>query len=318
MIVVTGASGFIGSRLIARLNRDNFKAIIAVDHFSDPRKLSNLEDLILMDKIERTEFFAWFKKNHREIEFIFHIGARTDTAEFNRELLFELNTRYSMEVWKLCVEYQIPLVYASSAATYGAGELGYNDDDSIISRLVPLNPYGESKNLFDQWVIEREDKPFYWAGLKFFNVYGPHEDHKGRMASVIWHTFQKIRESGKATLFRSHNPKYKDGEQQRDFIFVEDVADVCTFLMHHRKNSGIYNLGTGTARTFLDLARSVFSAMNIPEKIDFIDTPKDIRDKYQYYTQASMSKLRSTGYSKSFTSLEDGVRLYVKEYLLKK
>jgi ADP-L-glycero-D-manno-heptose 6-epimerase len=223
-----------------------------------------------------------------------------------------------MEVWKLCVEYQIPLVYASSAATYGAGELGYNDDDSIISRLVPLNPYGESKNLFDQWVIEREDKPFYWAGLKFFNVYGPHEDHKGRMASVIWHTFQKIRESGKATLFRSHNPKYKDGEQQRDFIFVEDVADVCTFLMHHRKNSGIYNLGTGTARTFLDLARSVFSAMNIPEKIDFIDTPKDIRDKYQYYTQASMSKLRSTGYSKSFTSLEDGVRLYVKEYLLKK
>ncbi|HLF33995.1 MAG TPA: ADP-glyceromanno-heptose 6-epimerase [Cyclobacteriaceae bacterium] len=318
MIVVTGASGFIGSRLIARLNRDNFKAIIAVDHFSDPRKISNLDDLILMDKIERTEFFAWIKKNQREIEFIFHIGARTDTTEFNRELLFDLNTRYSMEVWKLCVEYQIPLVYASSAATYGAGELGYIDDESIISRLAPLNPYGESKNLFDQWVIEREQRPFYWAGLKFFNVYGPHEDHKGRMASVIWHTFHKIRETGKATLFRSHNPKYKDGEQQRDFIFVDDVADVCIHLMHHRKNPGIYNLGTGKARTFLDLARSVFSAMKLPEKIDFIDTPIDIRDKYQYYTQASMSKLRAIGYSKSFTSLEDGVRSYVREYLLNK
>ncbi len=317
MIIVTGASGFIGSRLIARLNRDNFKAVVAVDHFSDPKKEYNLENLVLSDKVDRNEFFPWVRKNFREIEFIFHIGARTDTAEFNRDLLFDLNTRYSMEVWKCCVEFQIPLVYASSAATYGRGELGYLDDESLIPRLKPLNPYGESKNLFDQWAIGQKHKPFYWAGLKFFNVYGPHEDHKGRMASVIWHTYHRIRDTGSAVLFRSHNPQIKDGEQKRDFIYVNDVTDVCIYLMHHRKDSGIYNLGTGRARSFLDLARSVFSALDQSERINFIDTPSDIRDKYQYFTEANMVKLRSIGYSFPFTSLEDGVRSYVRDYLVK-
>jgi ADP-L-glycero-D-manno-heptose 6-epimerase len=316
MIIVTGAAGFIGSRLIARLNREKFYAIVAVDDFSNPVKNRNLEDLKVLEKVERTVFFNWLDQNYREAEFIFHIGARTDTTEFNRELLFSLNTEYTKVVWKKCVMYQVPLVYASSAATYGLGELGYKDDESVIPGLKPLNPYGESKNNFDSWAISQIDKPFFWAGLKFFNVYGPHEDHKGRMASVVWHTFRQIRESGTMKLFRSHNPVYRDGEQKRDFIYVNDITDVCYFLMHHRKNSGIYNVGTGKARTFRDLAGSVFKAMDLPEKIRFIDTPEDIRDKYQYFTQAEMSKLRSIGYNAPFTELERGVEEYVKNYLL--
>lgn len=317
MIIVTGAAGFIGSRLIKKLNDEGFNAIVAVDDFSNPVKNRNLQDLKILEKVERTRFFDWLDKNNRETEFIFHIGARTDTTEFNRELLFSLNTEYTKEVWKKCVMYQIPIVYASSAATYGMGELGYKDDESVIPRLKPLNPYGESKNNFDIWAINQPEKPFFWAGLKFFNVYGPHEDHKGRMASVIWHTFNQIKETGKMKLFRSHNPLYKDGEQKRDFIFVNDVTDVCYFLMHHRKNSGIYNLGTGKARTFLDLAKSVFRTLDLPDKIDFIDTPEDIRDKYQYFTQAEMDKLRSIGYTAPFTELEQGAGEYVKNYLIK-
>ena len=319
MIIVTGAAGFIGSQMIKKLNDNHFNAIIAVDHFGRSEKNEHLKSLKLKEKVNRDDFFDWIDlQDPKELEFIFHIGARTDTAEFDKSILWELNTEYSKKVWNKCIAYQIPLVYASSAATYGMGERGYEDDEKLIPDLRPLNLYGESKNEFDNWVLKQAVKPFFWAGLKFFNVYGPHEDHKGRMASVVWHAFHQIKETGQMKLFKSHHSDYKDGEQKRDFIFVKDVVDVCFYLMHHRRNSGIYNLGTGQARTFIDLARAVFRAMGVNEVIEFIETPEDIREKYQYFTQAEMKKLRSIGYLESFTSLEDGIDSYITDYLVPK
>lgn len=315
MIVVTGAAGFIGSCMIRKLNDENFNSIVAVDDFSNPEKLKNLESKKIIHRIHRDDFASWLDKNQRMVEFIFHLGARTDTTEFNPEVFRKLNVEYSQMVWKKCVDYQIPLVYASSAATYGMGEKGYLDDEQIIPELKPLNPYGESKNEFDKWALSQNKKPFFWAGLKFFNVYGPNEYHKGRMASVIWHSFNQIKSTGKMKLFRSHRPDYQDGEQSRDFIYVRDVTNVCYFLMHHRQNPGIYNLGAGQARSFLDLTRAVFASMNAPENIEFIDTPEDIREKYQYFTEANMDKLRHIGYSTSFHSLEQGVDEYVRNFL---
>ncbi|MCZ6520382.1 MAG: ADP-glyceromanno-heptose 6-epimerase [Bacteroidetes bacterium] len=316
MIIVTGAAGFIGSCLISRLNEANFNAIIAVDKFDNAIKNKNLEGKKLLEKVDRDLFVQWLDNNYKEVDFIFHLGARTDTTEFDFALLERLNTNYSKQVWQQCVKYQIPLVYASSAATYGLGENGYDNDETIIPQLIPLNPYGISKNEFDKWVLEQEQKPFFWAGLKFFNVYGPNEYHKDRMASVIWHAFNQISNNGKMKLFRSHHQDYKDGEQKRDFIYVKDAIEVCYFLMHHRKDSGIYNLGTGKARTFLDLTRATFQALDAAETIEFIDTPDDIREKYQYFTQANMDKLRLFGYEKPFWSLETGIRDYVQNYLI--
>lgn len=313
MIIVTGAAGFIASNLIKRLNNDGFKHIIAVDKFDNPVKNKNLEELTILEKVDRNNFFQWIEKQTDEIEFIFHIGARTDTAEFDKELLYELNTEYTQKIWQICIEKQIPLIYASSAATYGLGELGYKDDEALIPQLKPLNPYGESKNEFDIWALQQAQKPFFWAGLKFFNVYGPGEYHKGRMASVILHAHKQIKDTGAMKLFRSHNPEFKDGEQMRDFVYVKDVVDVMIWLMHHRKNSGIYNLGSGKARTFLDLVKAVFKSMDKPEQISFIDTPEDIRDKYQYFTEADMSKLKGIGYKNPFTPLEEGVQDYIKQ-----
>lgn len=315
-MVITGAAGFIGSCLASQLNQLGFHHLVLVDDFSHVQKNKNLEGKIFAHKVDRNYFFDWLPAHQAEIEFIFHIGARTDTTEFNKTILNELNLNYSKRIWEACVAYQLPLVYASSAATYGLGELGYDDDEQLIPQLKPLNPYGESKNEFDKWALAQNPKPFFWAGLKFFNVYGPNEYHKGRMASVIFHAFHQIKQTGSMKLFRSHHPNYKDGEQQRDFIYVKDVVDVIVFLMRHRKNSGIYNLGTGKARTFLDLAKSTFKAMNVAENISFIDTPLDIRDKYQYFTQANMQKLRAIGYEKPFTTLEDGVKDYVQTYLM--
>lgn len=311
MIVVTGAAGFIGSYLIGHLNRENFNAIVAVDKFDNPEKNKNLEGLRIQHKVDRDAFLTWLDTHHEHVEFVFHLGARTDTTEFDLDLLHRLNTFYSQDVWRKCVDYQLPLVYASSAATYGLGELGYDDDEQLIPQLKPLNPYGLSKQEFDVWAIAQPTKPFFWAGLKFFNVYGPNEYHKGRMASVVWHAYNQIKKTGGMNLFRSHNPQYRDGEQMRDFIYVKDVAQVCSFLMHHRKDSGIYNLGSGKARTFLDLTRAVFHAMGKPEKIEFVDTPADIRDKYQYFTEAKMEKLQQAGYHLPFSTLEAGVREYV-------
>ena len=317
MIIVTGAAGFIGSCLIQKLNELKFRYIIAVDDFSSDEKNRNLEGKSIMTRVDRKDLFTWLEKNNREVEFFFHIGARTDTTEFDTKIFDELNVDYSKKVWESCVAYQIPLVYASSAATYGLGEIGYEDNEATISSLKPLNPYGDSKNNFDIWALQQDKKPFFFAGLKFFNVYGPNEYHKGRMASVIWHAYQQIKSNGSLKLFKSHRDDYQDGEQMRDFIYVKDLIDVCVFLMEHRKNSGIYNLGTGKARSFNDLGKATFMALGLEPKINYIDTPVDIRDKYQYYTEATMEKLRGIGYDKDFTSLEDGVKDYVQNYLVK-
>lgn len=317
MIIVTGAAGFIGSCLIAKLNELNFNYIIAVDDFSNEEKNKNLIGKKIKERVERNDFFQWLDQNNREVEFLFHIGARTDTTEFNKEIFDTLNVNYSKDVWEACVKYQIPLVYASSAATYGLGELGYDDNESEIHLLKPLNPYGDSKNDFDNWALKQEEKPFFWAGLKFFNVYGPNEYHKSRMASVIWHAYRQILSNGSLKLFKSHKPEYQDGEQIRDFIYVKDLVDVCIFLMEHRKNSGIYNLGTGKARSFNDLGKSTFTALDKPVQINYIDTPLDIRDKYQYFTEANMKKLIDIGYTKPFYTLEEGVKDYVQNYLVK-
>ena len=315
MIVVTGAAGFIGSCLVGKLNDEGFNHVVVVDKFDNEAKNKNLLNKHILESVDRDDFFTWLDNAGDKVEFIFHLGARTDTAEFDHDLLAQLNTEYTKKVWAKCIEYQIPLVYASSAATYGLGESGYVDDHGIIPDLVPLNPYGVSKNEFDKWALSQEETPFFWAGLKFFNVYGPNEYHKGRMASVIMHAFNQIQKTGGMKLFRSHNPDYKDGEQQRDFVYVKDVVDVCYFLMHHRKDSAIYNLGSGKARTFLDLVKATFAALEVPENISFIDTPADIRDKYQYFTEADMNKLKSVGYEQAFHELEDGVRDYVSQYL---
>ena len=315
MIIVTGAVGFIGSCLVGKLNNKGYKEIIIVDDFSRPDKNDNIIHKAFREKIHRDIFFDWLKDYHEDVEFIFHIGARTDTTEFDKSVFDRLNLNYSKAVWKACTEYGIPLIYASSAATYGMGELGYYDRHDIVERLKPLNPYGESKNEFDKWALKQHDSPPYWAGMKFFNVYGPNEYHKGRMASVIFHAYNQIRDTGKVRLFKSHNPDYEDGMQVRDFIYVKDVVDVLFFLMKRGKGSGIFNLGTGRARTFLDLAKAVFKSADITENIEFIDTPVDIRDKYQYFTEAEMSKLLAAGYVFQFYSLEEGIEEYVQEFL---
>ena len=318
MIVVTGAAGFIGSNLVKALNTAGFKAVVAVDHFDNPLKQEHLKGAEVWEWVNRDEFIPWLHQNQQEVEFVFHLGARTDTAEFDRELMARLNTDYTKAVWKACVEHQLPLVYASSAATYGLGEHGFEDDEEKIDQLKPLNPYGDSKQDFDVWALEQEERPFFWAGLKFFNVYGPHEEHKGRMASVVYHAYHQIQKTGGMKLFRSHNPDYADGEQRRDFIAVEDLCAICMFLMHQREPSGIYNVGTGQSRTFLDLVNAVFAALDQEPNISFIDTPEDIRDKYQYFTEATMDKLRGIGFTQPFTSLEAGVKRYVQGYLMKR
>lgn len=318
MIVVTGAAGFIGSCLIRKLNQENFNTIVAVDSFDQPDRNKNLEGLRIKEKVTIENLMTWLDAHQELVEFVFHIGAITDTSEFDKDKLNRFNTQYTKDLWTRCIRYQVPLIYASSAATYGLGEQGYSDDESLIPKLRPLNPYGQSKQDFDVWALGQQEKPFFWAGLKFFNVYGPNEYHKGRMASVIWHAYNQILKTGTMKLFRSHHADYKDGEQMRDFVYVLDVVDVCYWLMHHRKNSGIYNLGSGKARTFRDLVKAVFRAMEKPEQIEFIDTPADIRDKYQYFTEADMSKLRSIGYTKPFHTLEEGTTDYVRNYLMKR
>ncbi len=316
MIVVTGAAGFIGSCLVSQLNQNGRTDLIIVDDFSNEIKNKNLANKRFIAKVERFSLFDWLKENHKNIDFIFHIGARTDTTEFDYQIFERLNVGYSKQIWQFCTDNQIPLVYASSAATYGIGEQGYDDEESKIPLLKPLNPYGESKNEFDKWVLAQTQAPPRWYGLKFFNVYGPNEYHKGRMASVVFHAFHQIRQTKAMKLFRSHHPAYKDGEQLRDFVYVKDVVSVCLFLMERAISSGIYNLGTGKARTFLDLARNTFQAMEVTENIKFVDTPLDIRDKYQYFTQANMSKLQKAGYVKPFYTLEEGITDYVKNYLI--
>jgi ADP-L-glycero-D-manno-heptose 6-epimerase len=333
-VVITGAAGFIGSCMVQWLINNGYTNIIAVDDFHKEAKKPNLASKNIAAYIERTYFFEWLQHLSVPPAYIIHLGARTDTTEFDYRIHQELNVEYTQQLWNYCAIQQIPLIYASSAATYGDGQLGYKDDHELPFRLNPLNPYGVSKNEVDKWVLHEEIHPPFWAGLKFFNVYGPNEYHKGRMASVIFHSFNQIRQTGKVRLFRSHRPDYKDGWQLRDFIYVKDVIGVIGWMMEEtigllereedlsinskiNLKSGLYNLGTGKSRSFYDLAAATFKAMQLEPHIEFIDMPEDIRDKYQYFTEADMQKLKTAGYSKNFTSLEDGVLNYVQQYLLK-
>jgi ADP-L-glycero-D-manno-heptose 6-epimerase len=316
MIVVTGAAGFIGSNIVGMLNREGFRDIVMVDDFTRNDKSGNYQNKIYREMVGRNEFFNWIDKNQKFVQFVVHMGARTDTTEFDRLVFERLNLGYSQKIWHACVENGLPLIYASSAATYGSGEYGYSDDHDLVEKLKPLNPYAESKNDFDKWVLKQGDKPYFWAGLKFFNVYGPNEYHKGRMASVVFHAYKQIQASRQMRLFRSHHPGFRNGEQLRDFIYVSDVTKVIFFFMKNRKKSGIYNLGTGRSRTFIDLASITFKSMKIPCDIEFIDTPADIRDNYQYFTQAEIQKLRSAGYNENFADIEEGIGEYVNKYLI--
>ena len=314
-IVVTGAAGFIGSCLAGFLNEKGYANLILVDDFTRLDKTPNLEGKQYTTKVEREDFFTWLHANKPAIGFVFHIGARTDTTEFDYAVHRHLNVEYSQKIWHYCTVHHIPLVYASSAATYGAGELGYDDNHEVVTRLKPLNAYGISKNEFDKWAILEGAHPPFWAGLKFFNVYGPNEYHKGRMASVIWHSFNQIKKDGLVKLFKSHRPDFKDGQQLRDFIYVKDLLNVCYWLMENQPDSGIYNLGTGKARSFEDLVKATYAGLDMDPEIQYVDMPEDIRDKYQYFTEANMAKLKKAGYTQEFHSLEKGIGDYVRNYL---
>ena len=316
MIVVTGAAGFIGSYLVGKLNKAGYNDLILVDKFSDPWKDLNLLKKKYRKFIHRDNIFKWLIKNAHDVEFVFHLGANTDTTGEKIKIYQQLNVMYSQRLWNICSELNIPFLYASSAATYGNGESGFSDLHRNIANLRPLNLYGWSKQDFDVWALKQFRTPPFWAGMKFFNVYGPNEYHKGRMASVVLHAYKIIKENSKMELFRSHHSDYKDGEQSRDFIYVDDIADVMMYFMETQKNTGIYNVGTGKARSFLDLTTSVFNSMNIEPDISFVDTPVDLRGRYQYFTEAKMQKLRDIGYTKPFVELEEGVDKYVSEYLM--
>jgi ADP-L-glycero-D-manno-heptose 6-epimerase len=317
MIIVTGAAGFIGSCLVSHLNSLGYTDLILVDAFGREDKERNLLGKSFSARVERDHLFEWLEKEKPAVSFCFHYGARTDTTEFDYAVHERLNLEYSKKIWEYCTASQIPLVYASSAATYGDGQLGYADDHALIPNLKPLNPYGISKNEFDKWVLLQKQHPPFWAGLKFFNVYGPNEYHKGRMASVIFHGYHQLIEKGEIRLFRSHRPDFKDGEQLRDFIYVKDILKVSAWLMQNKQTvpSAIYNLGTGKARSFKDLATATFTSLGKAPNILFIDMPEDLREKYQYFTEARMEKLIAAGYREPFYSLEEGVRDYVTRYL---
>lgn len=361
-ILLTGAAGFIGSVVAGYLNNAGCSNLILVDDFGTEAKRPNWEGKHYAHVVERQSLEDWLQDWGQEVDVVVHLGARTDTTEFDYAIHQALNVEYSQMLWRFCTARQIPFIYASSAATYGAGHLGYNDDHELPFVLQPLNPYGISKNEFDKWAIEQVDGlrndildddgwvrpegehtpepvggPPFWAGLKFFNVYGPNEYHKGRMASVIWHAFNQIHATGRVKLFRSHHPNFKDGEQLRDFVYVMDVAKVIFWFLgtifsekeetqgpiEHLPStlsqalppSGLYNLGTGQARSFFDLAAATFWGMGMETSVDFIDMPEDIREKYQYFTEANMQKLRQAGYTEPFFTLEAGVQDYVSQYL---
>ncbi len=336
-IIVTGAAGFIGSCLIQFLNDNGYENLILVDDFGVEEKRKNWESKKFDQTVERQYLFDWLTEKEPKINFVIHLGARTDTTEFDYEVHRELNYNYSIDVWNYCAANHVPLVYASSAATYGDGALGYDDNHQVIEKLVPLNPYGISKNEFDKWALQQVQEgkicPPFWAGLKFFNVYGPNEYHKGRMASVIWHSFNQIKKDGVVKLFKSHKAGFEDGQQLRDFVYVKDVVKVIFWMMEETLNvnreslvndltihgsrltSALYNLGTGTARSFDDLVKATFAGLDLQPHIQYIDMPLDIRDKYQYFTEANMQKLKDAGYTAAFYSLEQGVQDYVRNYL---
>ena len=311
MIVITGASGFIGSCLLEKLNREGFNDIIIVDDFSIPQKQQNIVFKRYKAQIDKTDFLEWLRSNTEEIEMIFHFGAISDTTIMDVCLFNKWNLDYSKSIWKSCVEKKIPFIYASSAATYGDGSNGFNDDESQLLILRPLNPYGESKHNFDLWALGEKQKPPFWTGLKFFNVYGPNEYHKGKMASMVFHAYNQIMQFGQLSLFKSYKDGFSDGNQLRDFIYIKDILDICLWLYKTKENSGIINIGTGISSSFNQLGEAVFKALEMPVNIKYIEMPDNLKDKYQYYTKANISKLRKIGYKKSFTTLESGIEDYV-------
>ncbi len=355
-LLITGAAGFIGSCMVQYLNEQGYENLILVDDFGAEEKRNNWEGKKFETIVERYNLFDWLQQHNPKISYVIHLGARTDTTEFDYAIHQELNVDYSKHIWNYCTKQKIPLIYASSAATYGAGELGYSDNNSIIENLRPLNPYGISKNEFDKWALQQtandSTTPPFWAGLKFFNVYGPNEYHKGRMASVIFHAYNQIKKDGVVKLFKSYKEAFKDGEQLRDFVYVKDVVKIIAWMMEasaihllpgkeqvkveeakfqddrlilkdgggesvmeYPLTSGIYNVGTGKARSFNDLVKATFAGLDMKPKIKYIDIPEDIRDKYQYFTEATMQKLRAAGYTAEFYSIEEGLNDYVRNYL---
>ena len=321
-VLLTGSAGFIGSCMLQYLNEKGITDIYIVDDFGIEKKRQNWEQKQYLKNIERQYLFEWLAEEKPALDIVIHLGARTDTTEFDYAVHEALNVVYSQKIWNYCAKQNLPLIYASSAATYGDGSHGYLDENKLAYQLTPLNPYGRSKNELDKWALMQEKSPRGWAGLKFFNVYGPNEYHKGRMASVIFHSFNQLHKDGSVKLFRSHRPDFKDGEQLRDFIYVKDVVKVIGWMMDkmltggwNSELNGLYNLGTGQARSFVDLVTATFKGVDKHPDIVYIDMPVDIRDKYQYFTEADMNKLREAGYSEPFYSLETGVDEYVRQYL---
>lgn len=318
VIVVTGGAGFIGSAIIWRLNHEGIEDIVVVDNLADTAKWENLVPLRYADYFHKDIFLSMVKEDALPftVEALIHMGACSSTTERNAEYLMENNYHYSHRLAEWALKKGIRFIYASSAATYGDGGHGFSDDDGTSVTLQPINMYGYSKHLFDRWIL-RGGRETAVAGLKFFNVYGPNEYHKGEMRSVVHKAFMQIIETGKVRLFKSHRPDFGDGEQKRDFVYVKDCVEVVMWLLKHGNVSGIFNLGTGKARTWNDLVKSVFRAMNRTPQIEYINMPESIRTHYQYFTEARIEKIRTAGCDVSFCALEEGVADYVGEYLLK-
>ncbi|MBC35943.1 MAG: ADP-glyceromanno-heptose 6-epimerase [Bacteroidetes bacterium] len=315
MIIISGASGFIGSCLVSYLNSSGITNLILIDKFDNKEKLKNLQNKHYSSLIDRDDFHTFIHENDHKIDFFFHLGARTDTGETNKSVFDKLNLNFSKDVWIYCCNNDIPLIYASSAATYGNGDLGFNDEDSETVKLMPLNEYASSKHTFDKWVLEQSSHPSFWYGFKFFNVFGPNEYHKARMASVILHAYHQLKEKGKIQLFKSHANGISDGEQKRDFIYIKDLLKVLDHFYTNKPQNGLYNLGSGKAHSFNNLALAVFKALDLSPKIEYIETPEKYRKNYQYFTEAKIDKLKNAGYTNEFMSFESSVKDYVQEYL---
>lgn len=322
MIVVTGGAGFIGSNIVARLCAEDRRDIVVCDRLEEAAlgKWKNLAKHRIADFWQPEELFEKLERHAERIEAVVHMGAISSTTEADADLILRTNFSLSRDLWDWCALRDARLIYASSAATYGDGDQGFDDDDDLdsLSALRPLNAYGYSKYLFDQYVVKQAEEghaPSQWAGLKFFNVYGPNEYHKGGMKSVVAQIWPKVQADEPVTLFRSHNPDYADGGQMRDFVFVDDVVDVIDWLLGAPAVSGVFNAGSGQARSFLDLANATFAAAGKTPRIEYVDTPLSIRDKYQYFTQANMDRVRAAGFAGQSTPLEEGVRRYVQDFL---